>query len=78
VSLPARESRISRRAHFTSFARAFSLTELIVVIGLIALLIALLLPTVARVREDAYRTKCLANLRTIGQAGMMHVNDHRG
>jgi prepilin-type processing-associated H-X9-DG protein len=78
VSLPTHGSRVSRSARSTAFARAFSLPELIVVIGLIALLIALLLPTMARVRENAYRTKCLANLRTIGQAGMMHVNEHRG
>jgi prepilin-type N-terminal cleavage/methylation domain-containing protein len=42
--------------------RAFSLIELIVVVGLIALLIALLLPTFSLVREHAYCVKCLARL----------------
>src|SRR5690348_17984527 len=58
--------------------RAFSLVELLVVIGLIALLIAILMPTLAKVRENANRTKCLANLMNIGQAAQQHVNEHRG
>jgi prepilin-type processing-associated H-X9-DG protein len=44
------------------------LTELLVVIGVIALLIGILLPTLSRARESSRRTACLANLRSIGQA----------
>lgn len=60
-------------------ARAgFSLVELIAVIGIVALLIALLMPALGRVRETASQTECLAKLRSIGQAAQSHVNEHDG
>lgn len=57
---------------------AFSLVELIVVIGIIALLIGMLMPALTLVREHANQTKCAAMLRDIGLAGQLHVNEHGG
>lgn len=58
--------------------RVFSLIELLVVMGIIALLIAILLPTLASSRESANRVKCLSTLHNIGQAAQMHLNEHHG
>jgi prepilin-type N-terminal cleavage/methylation domain-containing protein len=56
----------------------FTLVELLVVIGIIALLIALLLPTLTSAREAANRVKCAGNLRAMGQFIYLFAKDHKG
>jgi prepilin-type processing-associated H-X9-DG protein len=58
--------------------RGFSVVELLVVIGIIALLIAMLMPAIAKSREQARQVQCLGELRAIGQAAQLHVNEHKG
>jgi prepilin-type processing-associated H-X9-DG protein/prepilin-type N-terminal cleavage/methylation domain-containing protein len=58
--------------------RAFTLVELLVVIGIIALLIAILLPGLSVARQAALRTSCMARLHNELIAAQMHATDHKG
>ncbi len=61
---------------FRSSKRGFTLIELLVVIAIIAILAAILFPVFAKAREAARKTTCLSNLKQIGTATLMYVQDY--
>ena len=70
VSLSYEPSRAGRRA--------FTLVELLVVVGIVALLIAILLPVLGKARAASNRAVCLSNIRQLGIGILMYCQDNEG
>lgn len=62
----------------TRLHRAFTLIELLVVIGIIAVLLAILLPALEKAREHAHVAKCATNLRSLGAGLALYANENHG
>src|SRR5947208_17031182 len=56
--------------------RGFTLTEMLVVLGIIVVLVSILLPAVMAAKRQARRTACAARLRVIGQALQLFLSEH--
>ena len=67
----------SRIEHSNPRGQAFTLVELLVVIGIIAILIGILLPVMSKARESSKRVACAAQLRDVGNFFHMYVNANK-
>jgi len=72
---------MTTREQVTNFAgkrkAAFTLVELLIVIGIISILVSILMPSIVKAREEARRAVCGTNLKNIGTSMHMYANEHQ-
>jgi prepilin-type processing-associated H-X9-DG protein len=73
-----RVARTSLWPRASGFAAAFTIVELMTVIGIIGIIIGILMPSLSRVRQHAKKITCQSNMRQVGQLLLMYANGNNG